>query len=110
MEPITEFLITGGIDFVTGLLAIVVGILTQPIWEYAQKLMGWLDRMPAVLKQVGVVAVAWGLLQLGALLQIALPTDLQLLETGHIEIALAAAAAMAIHAGKKKLGRTETET
>lgn len=79
----------------------LVGIVTVPVFGYLKKLLVVIDRQAAWLQQILVVLVAAGLSWLGGVLDVALPGGLSFFTEGDVNALLAAALALAIHAGKK---------
>lgn len=96
------------VEFLLGLAEyvgpVVAAAATVPIVNGIKSLVSFIDRAPALVKQIVAVVVAYGLTELGALLNLALPTDLALFTGEDVEGLLSAGIAMAIHAGKKASG------
>ena len=101
MEAILNFLymLLGHLDV---LGPILIAALTVPIMNGLKRGVTLLDKSPALVKQIVVVLLAVGLSWLGATLNLALPAELSLFSGENVEAILAAAFAMAAHAGKKK--------
>lgn len=83
----------------------LVALLTVPLMAGLKKAVTLLGKLPPVAQQVLVLLISFGLTQLGALLNVAIPTDLTLFADSDVNALLSAALAMAIHAGAKARAR-----
>lgn len=94
-------------DLILTLIPVLVAGLTQYVVELLQKAVTLLDRLPALAKQVLVVAVAFGLTKAAAFLGVTLTTtDLQLLGSQDIQALLSAALAFLFHSQFKAKAAT----
>jgi len=92
-------------DIISKLLELVgptvVALATVPLMGLLKKGLALLDKAPAMLQQILVILIAFGLTQLGGVVNVALPTDLSLFTESDLGALLSAGMAMAIHAGTK---------
>lgn len=79
----------------------IAGLLTVPVLQLLKRVSGLVDRSPAWLKQLLGVVIAYGITQLGAMLELVLPLDLNMFTGETVEALLAAAIAFGVHAGKR---------
>lgn len=93
------------IDSLLGaLLPILIGIIVPYIMAAVKQIASFVDGLSAPLQQFLVAGIAWALAVGASYLNVALPTDITLLTSPDIAGAIAAAAAIAIHAAKKTQG------
>lgn len=79
----------------------LAAIVTVPLFDWFQDLIGLLDRLPAWAKQLAAVTIAFFLTKAGELANVAVPTDIQVFSGDDLEGLIAGGIAMAIHAGKR---------
>lgn len=96
-----DLLIGGGISAAELALPAIVAIVTVPVFAGLKKLVAWLDKLPAWAQQVAAVFTAAALTQVGAWLNVLLPTDLTLITGDQTEMLLSGFGAWAIHAARK---------
>jgi hypothetical protein len=87
------------LEFAQVIAPVAIGALTVPIMNGLKSLVTLIDRAPAWAKRLIAVTIAFGLTKLGALLNVAIPTDITLIDGSTIEAIAAAALAFAFHAG-----------
>lgn len=91
-------------DLLPTLIPVIIGIMVPYIMRGVKFFAAFVDDMKAPYQQMIVTFISWGLVQIGIILNMILPTDIELLTAGDLSGALAAAIAFAVHAGSKKSG------
>lgn len=87
---------------VLGLVApAIIAALSVVLMNGLKSVVGVIDNAPALVKRVTVILIAYGLAKLSGLVGVALPETLQELTITNLEALMAAALAMAFHAGDK---------
>ena len=84
----------------------IAGALTVPILQGIKHVLIPIDNAPAWLKRIIAVTIAFVLVKVGALVNVVLPTDLALIDGGHLEALAAGGVALAIHAGNNASSRS----
>lgn len=79
----------------------LVAIFTVPLMSGIKWVVTFVDKWPPWAQQITTVLIAFGLSQLGALTNLALPTDLHLFADANVSALISSGMAFAIHAGKK---------
>lgn len=79
----------------------VAGALTVPLLQGIKRVVVPIDNAPAWLKRIIAVSIAFALTKIGAVVNVVLPGELQLITGGHIEALAAGGVALAIHAGDR---------
>ena len=81
---------------------LIIGLVTVPVMAQLKNFVVFIDDMAPGLQRILTALIALALTQLGAFVNIALPTDLVLITADNLEAVMAAGIAMAAHAGRKK--------
>lgn len=96
------------VDYLLGLAEyagpFVAAALTVPVLQWIKSLLSVLDRAPAFVKQASAVIIGYSLTELGAFLNVHVPTSLELFTGSDVEGLLSGGIAMAIYAGRKASG------
>ena len=79
----------------------LIGILTVYVMMGLKYVQQWIGKMNAVLQQMLVPLIAYGLTWLSSLLEVVVPLDLGLWTEPTTSAAISAGVAYAIHAGRK---------
>jgi len=92
-------------DFALGLLPVLLPILvagiTTTAFEAFQKLLGFVEALPAIVKQVAVTTIAYGLTYLGVQLGVTISPDLSAVGPDDFSALLSAGLAFLFHQGVK---------
>lgn len=89
-------------EFLTFMLPILVAAVTTYLFEGLQKVVALIDGLPAVVKQVAVAAIAFGLTKLSVLLGIQLTTtDVAGLQPADVSALASAGLAYVFHLGQQ---------
>jgi len=85
----------------TAVVPLIIGTVSQPLAELIFKVNAAIDKLPALVKRIVVIVIAYGLGFVASFLDVVLPESLALFESGHVMAALSAAFAMIIHQASK---------
>lgn len=92
-------------DFAIGLLPVLLPILvaglTTTVFEYFQKLLGVVERLPAIAKQAAVAVIAYGLTYAGVQLGVTIAPDVSAVTAEDFSALLSAGLAFLFHQGAK---------
>lgn len=115
MAQEVEAVVEGGgalSGFLTGALTIIgptiVAIVAVPTWDLLKRVTSLKDKLPAIVQQIMVPLLAYGLTWLGALTNTILPESLELFTPDHIYALMSAAMAFGIKAGKQAKPKSGT--
>ena len=86
---------------ISTMATLFIGLVTVPVMAFIKNFVAFIDDLAPSFQRVLVALIALGLTQLGAFVNVMLPTELVLVTADNLEAVIAAGIALAVHAGTK---------